>query len=107
MIGAADCVLKCTASAVAQQAATAANPSASTTDRSSAPVPGKDTPSANASTSANAIGTTARTTAPATVEKRSAQRGAGETSSRSNQPCSMSRARFTPVAAPENPAACI
>ena len=28
------------------------------------------------------------------------QRGAGEASSRSNQPCSMSRARLTPVAAP-------
>ena len=34
------------------------------------------------------------------------ERGAGETSSRSNQPCSMSRARLTPVAAPVKPAPC-
>ena len=35
----------------------------------------------------------------------STPRGAGPSSRRSNQPCSMSRARFTPVAAPLNPAA--
>ena len=37
----------------------------------------------------------------------STERGAGETSNRSNHPCSMSRARLTPVAAPVNPAPCI
>ena len=43
---------------------------------------------------------------PSTVPASSTQRGAGEASSRSNQPCSMSRARLTPVAAPVKPAPC-
>ena len=37
--------------------------------------------------------------ADATIEPSRSGRGTGERSRRSNQPCSMSRARFTPVAA--------
>jgi hypothetical protein len=53
------------------------------------------------------IGIRARRLADSTVPIRSTQRGGGETRSLSNQPSSMSRARFTPVAAPVNPAPCI
>ena len=44
--------------------------------------------------------------AASTVLESSTQRGAGVTSSRSSRPCSTSRARLTPAAAPVKPAAC-
>jgi hypothetical protein len=53
------------------------------------------------------IGSSERRLADATIDPSKSQRGIGATSIRSNQPCSMSRARFTPVAAPEKLAACI
>ena len=51
-------------------------------------------------------GISERALAASTVPESSTQRGAGETSSRSSQPCSMSRARLTPAAAPVKPAPC-
>ena len=57
-------------------------------------------------TSRNVAGTSDAEARPRARARRGATgRGAGEASRRSNQPCSMSRARLTPVAAPVNPAA--
>ena len=55
---------------------------------------------------AKAAGISDRRLAESTSAGEQDRRGAGETSSRSNQPCSMSRARLTPVAAPVKPAPC-
>ena len=68
------------------------------------PTPGQWTPIANATASRTAAGINERSAAELTMPASSAERGAGEASRRSNQPCSMSRARLTPVAAPVNPA---
>ena len=73
----------------------------------SPPSPGQLTPSAKPTISSTVAGISDRRLAEITRPASSTERGAGETSSRSNQPCSMSRARLTPVAAPVNPAPCM
>jgi hypothetical protein len=74
---------------------------------SSPSTPGKWAPIAKATTSRNVAGIRTRKLADSTSPASRETRLAGEASRRSNQPCSMSRARLTPVAAPVNPAACI
>ena len=69
-------------------------------------MPGKPAPSTSAIASTKVAGISERAPAASTVPASSTQRGAGETSSRSSQPCSMSRARLTPAAAPVKPAPC-
>ena len=66
--------------------------------------PGPVDPDAKPTVSRTAAGISDRRLAESTIPASSAGRGAGEASRRSNQPCSMSRARLTPVAAPVNPA---
>jgi hypothetical protein len=56
--------------------------------------------------STTVAGTIERDTAPRIGPTMSIGRGTGATSRRSNQPCSMSRARFDPAAAPAKPAPC-
>ena len=70
------------------------------------PSPGHSTPTAKPTMSRTVAGISDRRLAERTRPASSAGRGAGEASRRSNQPCSMSRARLTPVAAPVNPAPC-
>src|SRR6476620_10194914 len=66
--------------------------------------PGQLTPIAKPTASRNVAGISERRAADSTSPARITGRGAGETSRRSNQPCSMSRAKLTPVAAPVKPA---
>ena len=105
--GAADWDRNLSARAHPQSAAMVPIPMTITTAITSPPTPGQLTPSAKPTTSRTAAGISDRRLAEITSPASRTGRGAGETSSRSNQPCSMSRARFTPVAAPVKPAPCM
>ena len=105
--GAADCVRKRSARDVPQVAATIAIPITTTSATASPSSPGQWAPAMRATTSRNVAGSSARRPAERTSPARITGLGAGEASSRSNQPPSMSRARLTPVAAPVNAAPCI
>ncbi len=102
--GAACCVRKRSAIVIAQNAAAAAIPITRTAAMASPATPGWWMPMIEAVTNRNVAGSSARSEADATRPSSRVRRGAGASISRSNQPCSMSRARFTPVAAPVNPA---
>ena len=105
--GAADWVRNFRASDVPQVAATVAIPMTITIAIARPRSPGQWAPTANATQSRKVAGIRARRLAESTSPASRAGRGAGEDSSRSNQPCSMSRARLTPVAAPVKAAPCI
>jgi hypothetical protein len=105
--GDADWLLNFSAIVVPHAAATIAIPIVISRAIASPPGPGQWTPSEKPITSRTAAGTSARKLAESTSPASRTGRGAGEASRRSNHPCSMSRARLTPVAAPVNPAPCI